>query len=78
MTSDRPEAVAMRLAAALDARADELAPLLVETLADRRLSLFVALIGHALGLDYADAREIVLDPSADRLWLVLRALETRS
>ena len=72
---DRPEAVAMRLAAALDARADELAPLLVETLADRRLSLFVALIGHALGLEYADAREIVLDPSADRLWLVLRALE---
>ncbi|MEO7169005.1 MAG: DUF2336 domain-containing protein [Sphingomonas sp.] len=72
---DRLEAVAMRLAAALDARADELAPLLVETLADRRLSLFVALIAHALGLDYADAREIVLDPAADRLWLVLRALE---
>jgi len=72
---DRLEAVAMRLAAALDPRADELAPLLVEALADRRLSLFVALIGHALGLEYADARDIVLDPSADRLWLVLRALE---
>jgi hypothetical protein len=72
---ERLEAVAMRLAAALDPRSDELAPLLVEALADRRLSLFVALIGHALGLDYVDAREIVLDPAADRLWLVLRALE---
>ncbi|MDB5707777.1 MAG: hypothetical protein JWN66_4893 [Sphingomonas bacterium] len=72
---DRLEASAMRLAAALDSRADELAPLLVETLDDHRLSLFVALIGHALGLDYADAREIVLDPASDRLWLVLRALE---
>ena len=72
---DRLEAVATRLAAALDPHADELAPLLVEALADRRLSLFVALIAHALGLDYADAREIVLDHKADRLWLVLRALE---
>lgn len=72
---DRLEAAAMRLAAALDSRADELAPLLVEALADRRLSLFVALIAHALGLAYDDAREIVLDPEAARLWLVLRALE---
>lgn len=72
---DRLEAAAMRLAAALDARADELPTLLVEALADRRLSLFVALLGHALGLDHADAREIVLDPAADRLWLLLRALE---
>jgi len=72
---DRPEAVAMRLAAALDARADERAALLVEAIADRRLSLFVALVGHALGMDYADAREITVDPCADRLWLVLRTLE---
>lgn len=72
---DRLEAVAMRLAAALDARADELAPLLVEALADHRPALFIALVAHALGLDYTDAREIVLDPAADRLWLVLRALE---
>jgi hypothetical protein len=73
--SERLEASAMRLAAALDPRADELAPLLIEALADRRLSLFIALLGHALGLDYADARDVVLDPDADRLWLVLRALE---
>lgn len=72
---ERPEATAMRLAAALDPQADELATLLVDALADRRLSLFTALLGHALGLTYPDAREIVLDPAADRLWLLLRALE---
>ncbi len=72
---DRLEAAAPRLAAALDPQANELPGLLVEALADRRLSLFVALLAHALGLDYADAREIVLDPGAERLWLLLRALE---
>ena len=72
---ERLEAVALRLAAALDPQANELPGLLVEALADRRLSLFVALLAHALGLDYADAREIVLDPGAERLWLLLRALE---
>lgn len=72
---ERLEAAAMRLAAALDARADELAPLLVEAIADRRPALCAALIAHALGVDYSDAREILLDPEAARLWLVLRALE---
>ena len=72
---DRLEAAAMRLAGALDAHADELAPLLVETIADRRPALFAALIAHALGIEHRDAREILLDPAADRLWLVLRALE---
>lgn len=73
--SDRPEIAAMRLAAAFDPHADELPGLLIESLGDRRLTLFVALLAHAMGLDYDDAREIVLDPGADRLWLVLRALE---
>lgn len=72
---DGLEAAAMRLAVALDPRTEERTPLLVEALADRRLSLFVALIGHALGLAYGDAREIVLDPAGDRLWLVLRTLD---
>lgn len=72
---ERLEAAASRLAVALDPSAAELPGLLIESLADRRLSLFVALLGHALGLDYGDAREIVLDPAADRLWLLLRALE---
>ena len=72
---DRLEASALRLAAALDPQANELPALLVESLADRRLSLVVALLAHALGLDYGDAREIVLDPGGERLWLLLRALE---
>lgn len=73
--SDRLESVAMRLAAALDPRLDERAALLVEALLDRRLSLFVALIAHGLALDYADAREIILDPGGERLWLLLRVLD---
>jgi hypothetical protein len=72
---DRLEATALRLASALDPQAQELAVLLVEALADRRLSLFIALLARALGLEYADAREIVLDTDGERLWLVLRALE---
>lgn len=72
---DRLEATALRLASALDPQASELAILLVEALADRRLSLFIALLARARGLDYSDAREIVLDRDGSRFWLVLRALE---
>lgn len=70
---DQVESVAMRLAAAIDAQAEELAPLLIETLGDRRLSLFIAILAHHLGLDFAQARAVVLDPEGDRLWLALRA-----
>lgn len=72
---DRLEAAAMRFAAAIDARPGELSQLLVESLGDRRLVLFIALLGHALGLSYERARDLVLDPAADRMWLALRALE---
>jgi len=73
--SDGLETAATRLAAALDARAEDLTALLTDALADQRLSLFIALLGHALGLGYGDVRDLVLDPDAERLWLVLRALE---
>ena len=73
--SDGLEAAATRLAAALDPRAEDLTALLTDSLADQRLSLFIALLGHALGLGYGDVRDLVLDPDAERLWLVLRALE---
>ncbi|MET3827126.1 hypothetical protein ABIC16_002819 [Sphingomonas sp. PvP055] len=71
---DRLDAVAMRLARALDPSSSERARWLIEALRDRRLSLFIALLADGLGLSYADMRAIVLDPSGVRLWLVLRAL----
>lgn len=71
----RLEAAAMRFAAAIDAPAEELPQLLVEALGDRRMVLFIALFAHALGVGYPLAREIVLDSTADRLWLALRALD---
>jgi hypothetical protein len=72
---DRLEAAATRLAAALDAHVDELPELLTEALGDRRPALFIALVAEASGLDYLLARELVLDPAGDRLWLLLRGLE---
>lgn len=73
--ADRPGAAAMRLAAAIDARPGELPDLLLESLSDRQLGLFVALLSHALGVEYDMVREIVLEPEGDRLWLALRALD---
>ncbi|MEG3166838.1 DUF2336 domain-containing protein [Sphingomonas sp. LB3N6] len=72
---ERPDAVAARLAAALDARPNELPAVLVESIGDRRLSLFVAVLAHALGIAFDQARAITLDPEGDRLWLALRALD---
>ncbi|MFM9701215.1 hypothetical protein, partial [Streptomyces europaeiscabiei] len=69
----RPEAAAVRLAAAIDARASEVGPLLVDALGDRRLSLFVAVLGRAVDVDFTAARQIMLEPEGDRLWLALRA-----
>jgi hypothetical protein len=69
------EAAAMRLAAAIDAQVDELAPLIEEALRDRRLPVIVALIAHAFGFSYQLARDLVIDPQGDRLWLALRALD---
>lgn len=71
----RPEAAALRLAAAIDAREDELPLLLGEALADRRLTLFIALVAHGLKLDLETVGAIVLDADDDRLWILLRALD---
>lgn len=70
---DRVESAATRLAAAIDARPEELGMLLADALADARPALFVAAIARAARLDYREARAIALDPDGDRLWLVLRA-----
>jgi hypothetical protein len=71
---DRLEAAAMRLAAAIDPQAGEWTSLLVEALGDRRIVLFVALLAHGLTTPYAVARDLVLDPDSERLWLALRSL----
>lgn len=71
---DRLEAAATRFAAAIDAQSGDRAALLVEALDDRRIVLFVALLGHALGIPYDLARDLVLDPAGDRLWIALRSL----
>lgn len=71
---DRVEAAAMRLAVAIDAQQDELPDLLVEAVGDRRLTVFAGLIAHALGVDYAVARALAIDPDGARLWVALRAL----
>ena len=72
---ERADAVAMRLAGAMDARPNELAAVLVESIGDRRLSLFIAVLAHALGIAFDQARAITLDPDGDRLWLALRAID---
>ena len=71
----RGEAVATRLATAIDARHDEIAPLLLEALGDRRLSLFTAVLARAVGIDFEQARALVLEPDGERLWLALRAVQ---
>ena len=71
----RLEAAASRLAAALDPAPEEIGELLDEALADRQLAVFVALLGHGVGIDPVAARAMVLDPDGARLWLALRALD---
>lgn len=71
----RLEAVALRLARAIDARADELPLLLEDCLRDRQLMLAVALIAHALDLSFEAIRALFVDATDDRLWFALRALD---
>jgi len=69
---DRLESAATRLAAAIDPQPVELATVLKHAMGDRQVALVIALLGHALGIDYATMRQIVLDGGA-QLWLALRA-----
>ena len=72
---DRLEALATRLAIAVDARPSEVPTLLVDILGDRTLALFIAVLARAIGFDYAQMRRIVLDPDGSHLWLALRAVQ---
>ena len=71
----RQDAVASRLAQALAPDDRELPDLLIDALADRRAALFVALLAQALDAPFAALRTVVLEPTGERLWLVLRALD---
>jgi hypothetical protein len=71
---DRSEAAAARLASAVDARPDELGPLLIETLSDRRATLFTGLLARAGGLESEQVRHLVIDSRGDLLILLLRAV----
>ncbi|KQT33703.1 hypothetical protein ASG29_06755 [Sphingomonas sp. Leaf412] len=73
-TRDDAATAAGRLAAAIDARPNEHVHVLIDTLLEGRIALFVAVLARALGIDAVEARAIVLDPEGDRLWLALRAL----
>lgn len=72
--SERADVTAMQLATALDPTAGELPKLLIDSLAEGRSVLFIALLAHTLGIEAAEARAVMLDAQSDRLWLALRAL----
>lgn len=67
-------ALGMRLAMAIDARPEEVGGLLIETLADARPALFVAVLAHAARVAPGEVLAITLDPPGERLWVTLRAL----
>ena len=69
----RLDPIALRLAAAIDARTEELPGLLIEALGDGRAEFAAALIAYVQRIDLPEARALLLDPDGDRLWLVLRA-----
>ncbi|MBY9062242.1 DUF2336 domain-containing protein [Sphingomonas yunnanensis] len=71
---ERVEAAAAQLAAALDPGSGALPQLMIDSLGEARTSLFAALLSHALGIEFAEARGLTLDADSDRLWLALRAL----
>lgn len=64
---------ASRLARAIDARPGEREPLLLDTLHDGRMALFVAVLAAALDIDPVEVGALTLDPDGDALWLALRA-----
>jgi hypothetical protein len=72
---EQVEAVALRLAAAIDPAPHELMRVLLEALRDRRLPLVVALLARAAEIAFTEARALLLDAGAERLLLVLHALE---
>jgi hypothetical protein len=72
---DALESQANRMAASAGLSRDELGRALDHCIDQRRIVLMVALLGHAVGIDYRVMRGLVVDPFESRLWLSLRALD---
>ena len=71
--SERVEAVAARLAAAIDPMPADMQALLIHAIGDRCLPLFTAVLARALHVEFEVARELVTDSSGELLWPALRA-----
>ncbi|MEH3047734.1 DUF2336 domain-containing protein [Sphingomonas adhaesiva] len=71
---DRVAMLAVNLAAAIAPDAGDLPRLLLDTLVEGRLALFVAVLAQAVGIDPVEARGLVLDTDSERLWLALRGV----
>ena len=65
--------LAVHLAAAVDLHPAERPTFLLDALSEGQVDLFAAVLAQALGIDATEARDLVLDPALDRLWLGLRA-----
>lgn len=76
---ERLDTVVLRLARAIDACDGELGGVMVEAIGDGQLAVLTGLLAHAVALDFADARALVIDRDPTALCLALRAagLEVR-
>lgn len=70
---ERTEAAAAKLVHVLSPAPLDRATLMVEALADQRVTLFIALLADALGVGYDMAAALVLEGAPERFWLALRA-----
>ncbi|WP_375250699.1 DUF2336 domain-containing protein [Sphingomonas sp.] len=71
--SEKLDTLATHLAIAIDARGDTLPILLLDALAEARMTLFIAIVAQAIAVDAEDVRALMLDVDSDRAWLLLRA-----
>jgi hypothetical protein len=72
--SERVEAAAARLAAAIDPTPADVAPLLIKAIGDQCLPLFTAVLARGLNTDFEAARGLLTDPAGELFWPALRAV----
>ncbi|MBR0551384.1 DUF2336 domain-containing protein [Stakelama marina] len=69
------EEAAMRLAATLEAAGESLVEMIDQSLADRRISLFTALLAWALRVEFSAIRDLIFDDMGNGLWVAMRAAD---